>query len=281
VFRTIPSEVWAFDCEWAPDVNAGRLIYHLPDDCPADEVLRVMWREGGATEANPMPFLRMMYCRLVSIAMVIRRTAKDGTVSLFLQAIPENPDDPVQREESYILTRFLQDGVARRNPQLVGFNSRNADMRILTQRAIVNGLSLPSFAERLDAKPWESQDFDLMEMICGYGRTYGASLNDIATLSGVPGKLDTTGNDVAGLWYGEKYKNIVEYNCFDALTTYLVWLRFVYFSGGFTPEKYEEEQQRVVALIKGKLSRTDGMYLQTYLDAWQDLRKRTGQGELQ
>ena len=197
-------------------------------------------------------------------------------VQLFLQTLPENPEDAAQ-DEPYILRRFLQDGIATRNPQLVGFNSRNADLRILTQRAIVRGLSLRSLCERLDAKPWESADVDLMEMVGGYGKTYSVSLHEIATLSGIPGKLDTTGEDVCGLWYRGQRRAIVEYNSFDALTTYLLWLRLAHFSGHFTKEAYVLEQQRVRRLLEERLQKPENAFLQTYVDAWRSLKAQTGQ----
>ena len=276
MIKNIPDEVWAFDCEWVPDLQAGRLLHRLPDELPSQEVLRVMWDEAGATSENPTPFLRTLVCRVVSIATVIRRTLKNGEVQLFLQALPENPDDAAQ-DEPYILRRFLQDGVAARNPQLVGFNSRNADLRILTQRAIVNGLSLRSLCDRLDAKPWESADVDLMEMVSGYGKNYAVALHEIATLSGIPGKLDTKGEQVCGLWYSGHRREIVQYNCFDALTTYLVWLRLAYFSGRFTEDAYRVEQQRVKGLLDERLQKPENAFLRKYLDAWRELKTRTGQ----
>jgi len=276
MIKTIHDEVWAFDCEWVPDLQAGRLLYHLPDDLPSQDVLRIMWEQGGATAENPMPFLRTLFCRVVSIAMVIRRTFKNGEVQLFLQALPENPDDPAQ-DEPYILKRFLLDGLSTRNPQLVGFNSRNADLRILTQRAITHGLTLKNLCDRLDAKPWESTDVDLMEMVSGFGKSYAVSLNEIATLSGIPGKLETTGDDVCGLWYSGHRKEIVQYNCFDALTTYLLWLRMAFFSGRFTQADYVVEQQRVKRLLDERLQKPENAFLQTYLDAWRTLKERTGQ----
>jgi predicted PolB exonuclease-like 3'-5' exonuclease len=277
MIKTIANEVWAFDCEWVPDLQAGRLLYHLPDDCPSSEILHIMWEQGGATPEIPQPFLRTLLCRVVSVATVIRRTLRNGEVQLYLSTLPESPDDPAQ-DEPYILRRFLADGVSTRNPQLVGFNSRNADLRILTQRAIVNGLSLAPLCARLDAKPWESHDIDLMDCVSGFGKTYAVSLNEIATLSGIPGKLDTTGEDVCGLWYSGQRRHIVEYNAFDAFTTYLVWLRLAYFSGHFTPAQYVEEQRRVVRLLDDLLQKAPGnAYLRTYRDAWRDLKARTGQ----
>ena len=276
MIKTVANEVWAFDCEWVPDLQAGRLLYHLPDDLPDGEVLRVMWEQGGATAENPTPFLRTLFCRVVSIATVIRRVFQNGDVQLYLQALPESPEDPSQ-DEPYILKRFLSDGLVSRDPQLVGFNSRNADLRILTQRAIVKGLTLKSLCARLDAKPWESRDVDLMELVSGFGKNYAVSLNEIATLSGIPGKLDTTGDDVCGLWFRGQARKIVEYNCFDALTTYLVWLRMAFFSGCFSETDYVVEQQRLRRLLDERIQKPEGAFLRVYLDAWRELKARTGQ----
>lgn len=270
--------IWAFDCEWAPDVNAGRRLYHLPDDIPDDEVLRVMWQEGGATAEDPRPFLKTLLCRVVSIAMVVRKetqgaSGKDG-VELKLVTLPDlatgAPEDPLW-DEKRILETFLVSWFERCDPVFVGFNSRNADLHILAQRALVNGISAPRFAERVTAKPWNSPDIDLMEIVGGRAKSYGCSLNEISNLCGIPGKLDVTGDDVAGLYYGGKTRNIVEYNVYDALTTYLVWLRTELFFGRFTPAAYEFELCRTREMIEAESAKPDGGYLKRYLSAWAEL----------
>jgi len=280
MIKSVSDEVWAFDCEWVPDIQAGRLLYGLPDDVPQSEVLRVMWEQGGATAENPMPFIKTLLCRVVSVATVIRRVSRSGEVQLFLQALPEKPDDAAQvQDETYILRRFLLDGLAARNPQLVGFNSRNADLRILMQRAFTHGVDLKAMGERVNAKPWESRDIDLMELVSGFGKQHSASLNELARLSGIPGKMDVMGEDVCGLWYSGRVREIVNYNCFDALTTYLVWLRMAFVSGHFTQEKYRIEQRLVRKLVEERAQRPDGAFLLAYLDEWKNLKQRTGQDD--
>ncbi|MGN0847090.1 MAG: 3'-5' exonuclease [Kiritimatiellia bacterium] len=260
-------QVWAFDCEWAPDVTAGRRLYHLGAEVPDDEVMRVMWEDSPDydREANPQPFLKTVLCRIVSIATVVRVEAAAG-VRLHLWTLPEEPENR-DVTEAGILTRYLEKfGTA--NPLLVGYNSKNADMHILAQRAIVNGLRLPAFAHQMECKPWEMNAYDLMELVGGRGRGYGCSLNEIANLCGIPGKLDTTGDDVAGMFYGGKIREIVQYNVFDALTTYLLWLRVEHFKGTFTSERYAQEQQLVRDLLAAETAKPGGAYLRTYSDAW-------------
>ncbi len=260
-------QVWAFDCEWAPDVTAGRRLYHLGADVPDDEVMRVMWENSSDYDRalNPQPFLKTVLCRVVSIATVVRVEAGND-VRLYLWKLPEKPEDGT-RDEADILRRYLEK-FGEANPLLVGYNSKNADMHILAQRAIVNGLRLPAFAHQMECKPWEMNAYDLMDLVGGRGRGYNCSLNEIANLCGIPGKLDTTGDDVAGLFYGGKVREIVQYNVFDALTTYLLWLRVEHFKGTFTTEQYAFEQQRVRDLIAAERQKPGAGYLGRFADAW-------------
>ena len=264
-------QVWAFDCEWAPDVAAGRRLYRLGADVPDDEVMRVMWENGPDydRERNPRPFLKTLLCRVVSIATVVRVEEADGTVALHLWALPERPDDPSSTEAA-LLSRYLEKFGAA-DPLLVGYNSKCADLHILAQRAVVNGLRLPSFARQMTGKPWEMNACDLMDLVGGRGKCFGCSLHEIANLCGIPGKLDTTGDDVAGLFYGGKVREIVEYNVFDALTTYLLWLRTEHFKGAFTTGQYALEKRRVADLLAAGASRPGGTYLNKYLEAWRAL----------
>jgi hypothetical protein len=49
MYKFIADNVVVFDIEWVPDPASGRRIYKVPDTASDDEVLEVMWREGGAT----------------------------------------------------------------------------------------------------------------------------------------------------------------------------------------------------------------------------------------
>lgn len=235
-----------------------------------------MWQEGGATPEDPRPFLKTVLSRIVSIAMVVRKEPENGNPELKLVTLPsldtDAPEDPAW-DEKRILQTFLVSWFGKCDPVFVGFNSRNADLHILAQRAFVNGISAPQFAERVTAKPWNSPDIDLMEIVGGRAKSYGCSLNEIANLCGVPGKLDVTGDDVAGLFYGGRQREIVEYNAFDALTTYLVWLRSELFFGRFTPAAYDVELRRVRDMIEAERCKPNGAYLGRYLSAWEEFRE--------
>lgn len=279
MFKTVHKTVWAYDVEWVPDPMAGRLLLNLSEDLDDAAVIKRMWIHGGATDEDPMPFLKMVMCRIVSIVAVQRKVHPDRHVSVDLLSMPRDVSDPDQAAEDAMIGRFLE-AVGRVCPQLVGYNSSDADLKILLQRAVVNGLQAEGFCTRPD-KPWEGVDYfareseynlDLMRIMGGWGRGM-PSLNELATLSGIPGKMDVDGNSVAVLWLQGEHQRIVNYNEFDALTTYLLWLRITHLAGKFSTPEYEEEQERVRELLRTEGRGPGREHLLEYLEYWDALSR--------
>jgi predicted PolB exonuclease-like 3'-5' exonuclease len=286
MFKTVHDNVWAYDVEWVPDATAGKVLYDLHgSDLTEEEVLSVMWKKGGATDEMPTPFLKTVMCRVVSIAVVQRKATERG-VSLALLSLPRKTSDTTQASESHVLHVFL-DALGSHCPQLVGYNSSDADLKILIQRAVVHGLAAERFCRRPD-KPWEGVDYfardsewnvDLMRILGGWGKST-PSLHEIATLSGIPGKLGIDGGDVAAMWLRREHQRIVDYNECDAVTTYLVWLRMAYFGGKFTAGEYEQEQQRMRDLLESECATSGKEHLGLYLKEWDRLRAIVGRGSM-
>ncbi|NTV02174.1 MAG: 3'-5' exonuclease [Chlorobiaceae bacterium] len=275
MYKFIADNVVVFDIEWVPDPASGRRIYRLGDTASDDEVLEVMWKEGGATPEDPRPYLKTVMCRIVSIAAVVRKRVRDG-VNLQLISLP-GLREGVQREGK-IIQQFLE-AVGNKGAQLVGFNSSNADLPILFQRALASRVTAPTFCHRPD-KPWEGADYfsragdyniDLKNEVGGFGKA-APSLNELAASLGIPGKLGTDGSDVVDLWRSGEIRKIVEYNQFDALSTYLVWLRTAYFSGKLTDKAFEHEERQLESLLDQEVE--DGAeHLTRFLDVWKAFRQ--------
>jgi hypothetical protein len=273
VIKSVEERVWAFDLEWVPDPLAGRLVHGLPDSIASPrEIMEVMWREGGASEADPTPFLKTVLCRIVSVAVVERR-AKGGEVTLTLLSLPKDPKSDEETREANLVGTFL-DAIGKHRPQLVGFNSADSDLKILIQRGVILGVQAAGFSQRPD-KPWESWNVDLKKLVGGWGKAV-PSLHELAVQSGIPGKLGVDGNDVAAMWLDGRLAEIVAYNEFDALTTYLVWLRMAHFSGHFSAAEYQREQAHVEALIERESAAGAKPHLVRYLVEWQRLRAAIG-----
>lgn len=290
MFKSVKEQIWFYDCEWVPDPAAGRVLYGLPREMPDRDVVAEMWKRGGATEEDPQPFLKTVLCRVVSIAALMRKTVppeqnNGEPVRLNLLWLPRDIGNPSHLRESSIISTFLG-AVGKFHPQLVGYNSRGSDAKILFQRAVVGGISAPDYCRRPD-KPWEGTDYfakdndwniDLMECLGGWGGGRPPSLNEIATLSGIPGKMETCGDDVAGMWLDGKWREIVQYNCYDALTTYLLWLRMAHLGGFISDDGYEEEQMIFNNMLLEEAEKPEMEFLNKYIDEWNRLQEVTANG---
>lgn len=278
MIKTVESRLWAFDMEWIPDPVAGRRLYDLAEDVSDADAMAVMWERGGASEEDPQPFLKLIQCRVVSVAAVERNEEKRGRPELHLLSLPHDPHSADESSEAQVVGTFLE-AIGKHRPQLVGFNSIQSDLKILVQRGIALGLRAAGFCERPD-KPWLGVDYfargsnhnvDLRDAVGGFGRATTPSLHELAVLSGIPGKLDVDGNQVAQMWLDGRLEDIVRYNEFDALTTYLVWLRVAHFAGKFSAAEYQAEQRLVRDLIEGHVQDGSKPHLATYLEAWEKL----------
>ena len=279
MIKSVEERVWAFDLEWVPDPLAARLLHAVPEsvDSPR-ELMEVMWRAGGATDEDPTPFLKTAVCRIVSIAVVERRVkAGSDEPTLALLSLPKDPASAEEAREASLVSTFLE-AVGKHRPQLVGFSSQDSDLKILIQRGVILGVQASGFARR-PAKPWEGIDYfargsdwniDIKEILGGWGKAV-PSLHELAVQSGIPGKMDVDGNDVAALWLEGRLAEIVAYNEYDALTTYLVWLRMAHFAGFFSASEYQREQGHVEALIERESAGGAKPHLVRYLKEWQRL----------
>ena len=277
MIKGVAERVWAFDLEWVPDPLAGKLLRGVADAASDAESMQAMWLAGGATDQDPTPFLKTVLCRIVSVAVVERRERPDEPPLLNLLSLPRDPSSVEERGEAHIVGTFLE-ALGKHRPQLVGFNSQDSDVKILIQRAVVLGLQAAGFAARPE-KPWLGVDYfardsvwnvDLKTIVGGWGKSV-PSLHELAVQSGIPGKMDVDGNDVAAMWLAGRHAEIVAYNEMDALTTYLVWLRLAHFAGHVSRDEYGGEQALVRGLVEREIA-SGKRHLARYLEEWDRLR---------
>lgn len=266
MLKYLADDVWVYDAEWVPDPPTGRAVYRLPLDMPDRDVIDVMYAkarertERNGKEAPERPFIKTALCRIVAITAVKRHVNPiDRSVSLELKSLPTVYRDMPERE---IVDGFLT-SVGKVKPQLVGFSVQDADLPILLQRAVAHQLYQPRFDARPN-KPWEGVDYfagkyghdhaDLKIMLSGFGHAT-PSLHEICVSCGIPGKLETTANDVLDLWLAGDFASIVRYGCLDVLSTYQLLLRVVLLAGLITPEQFHVEQDvfdRMLATLIGE-----------------------------
>ena len=288
MLKTIADSVFSFDIEWIPDPKSAEILHGAEpangSGIRAAESFEFLWASARkeSDPADSQPYLKTILCRIVSLAGILREKIPGGDPSLKLISLPTDPLDFQKSDEKAMLASFLK-SVGRRKPQLVGYNSAQADVPILVQRAIVLGLPGFGFSDRPN-KPWEGVDYfdarnseyniDLADAM-GQFRDR-PTLHQAATLCGIPGKIDVSGDSVAQMWLDEKLPEIVEYNEFDAFTTHLLWARIAHFSGLLSSDEYLREQDAVRELIQSEIS-IGRSHLKRFLDEWNRLLAITGQ----
>ncbi|MBE9155594.1 hypothetical protein IQ265_01895 [Nodosilinea sp. LEGE 06152] len=270
MFKSVGRQVCAFDLEWVPDPASGRRVYGLPQTMPDADVLDVMWAKAGATADKPRPHLKTALCRVVAVTAVIREQQPDGGIRLRLTTLPRQIDQLMDKGE--LISTFLS-YLGQHHPQLVGFNSQTADLPILLQRGLVSGISAAEFCRRAD-KGWGSDYFsrhgdahiDLKSVLSGWGIAT-PTLHELAAAMGIPGPVGAEPHDVVDWWVDGDLQSIVVQSQYDALSTYLVWLRAGRFAGFFSPEQYGDEEERVRAVVRDRITEGD-RHLAPYLNRW-------------
>jgi hypothetical protein len=123
-----------------------------------------------------------------------------------------DPCSTIGADEGEVIKSAFEriEGNAPRHPPItvVGHYVANFDLRFLMQRAIVLGITLPTWFPR-DPKPWSREVFDTMTAWAGAKDSI--SLDNLCRVLGVPGKDGVDGSMVAGMWQRGEHDAIAEY----------------------------------------------------------------------
>jgi predicted PolB exonuclease-like 3'-5' exonuclease len=253
-----------FDIETVPDVDFGRRLYGVPDldDAAVAKIMFFKQKQARQTEFLPLP-----QHRIVAISAVMR--SRDG---LKIFSLGEE-----QSEERELVQRFF-DGLERYSPELVSWNGGGFDLPVLHYRALKHGVNAHRYWEvgetdrdfrynnYLNRFHW--RHIDLMDVLSGYGSSARASLEQVAQLLGLPGKLGMSGDKVWSSYRRGELAAIRNYCETDALNTYLIYLRFQLMRGELDAARYQGEIEQ----IEHKLEQSDRPHLRAFLDAWRSAR---------
>jgi predicted PolB exonuclease-like 3'-5' exonuclease len=182
-----------------------------------------------------------------------------------------------QAGERELVQRFF-DGLEHYAPTLVSWNGSGFDLPVLNYRALAHGLSAARYWEVGDGDRdfrynnylarYHWRHVDLMDVLSAYGASGRASLDHIAQLLRLPGKLGMSGADVWPAYRRGDIAAIRNYCETDALNTYLIYLRFQVLRGGLDAKQHAHEVQQVEA----KLEQSDRPHLREFLEAWRAAR---------
>lgn len=251
---------FAFDIETVPDTALGRRLYGL-EDLTEEQVANVMFSV--RRQQTGAEFLPLHQQRVVAIAVAMR----SGDV-FKVWSLGER-----DAGEAELIRRFF-DGLEKFSPDLVSWNGASFDLPVLHYRALLHGIQAPRYWETGDedqAFRWNNylsryhwRHLDLMDVLSGFQHRGRASLEQVAVMLGLPGKLGMSGDKVWDYFLRGDIDEIRAYCETDALNTYLIYLRFELMRGRLSREAYASECEKV----RAALASAEEAHFLAFLEAW-------------
>jgi predicted PolB exonuclease-like 3'-5' exonuclease len=252
--------VLAFDIETIPDVAGIRRLHDLPADLPDREVAEVAFQIRRTKTGSD--FLPPQLHQVVVISCVLR---SDEGVKVF----------SLEGKEAEIIRRFYE-GIEKFVPQIVSWNGGGFDLPVLNYRALIHGVTAPTFWETGDENRdfrfnnyisrYHSRHLDLMDVLAMYQPRNNAPLDEVAQLAGLPGKIGIGGAKVWETWLAGESAKIRDYCEADTANTYLLFLRYQLLRGVFSKESHQKEIQ----LLRSHLKGLDKPHWREFLQLWND-----------
>ena len=249
-----------FDIETVPDTDLGRRLYEL-DGLSDAQVAQIMFTKRRQETGNE--FLSHEQHRVVAISVVMR--TRD---SLKVWSLGDEGSS-----EKDLIERFF-DGLAKFTPDLVSWNGAGFDLPVLHYRSLLHSVTAARYWETGDGDSsfrysnylsrFHWRHVDLMDVLSGFQGRGRASLDDVATLLGFPGKVGMHGSQVWDVYLEGGLARIRNYCETDVLNTYLVYLRFQLLRGHLNAAEHAGEVARLVKL----LNESGAPHLEEFAAAW-------------
>jgi hypothetical protein len=234
-----------FDIETVPDTDLGRRLYGL-EGLSDEHVGQIMFTK--RRQETGSDFLSHEQHRVVAISVVMR--SRD---SLKVWSLGDEGSS-----EKDLIERFF-DGLDKYTPDLVSWNGAGFDLPVLHYRSLLHSVTAARYWETGDGDSsfrysnylsrFHWRHIDLMDVLSGFQGRGRASLDDVATLLGFPGKVGMHGSQVWEVYLQGGLSRIRAYCETDVLNTYLVFLRFQLLRGHLNQAEHANEVARVRKLL--------------------------------
>ena len=154
---------------------------------------------------------------------------------------PSGGEGTPDERERHLLEDFSR-FVGRARPVLVTYNGRSFDLPVIAMRSLCHGIPLGWYYRERNVRYRYSEEghLDLCDWLADHGATRSGSLDAVARLIGLPGKVGVDGSQVEGLYAAGQLAEIQNYCLADVTQTALLFLRFRLLQGVLRPELYQQ-----------------------------------------
>jgi len=246
VTQTALKPALIFNIETVPDVAGLRLLHALPAGLSDVEVAEFVFQKSRAiADVSDAPdTLPYHLHRVVGIACVLRDEQQLRIVSF---------SEP-ECVEGVLIQRFFD--LCGRDTQMISAHGSDFDLPVLHARGLVHGVTAPAYWHHA-----RKTRLDLAEQLAFERPT---ALHELATLCGFPGKPRLRGRQVWDAWRGGAIEQVRDYCETEAVSSYLVFLRFQLMRGELDAGRYTKE----IRDVRDTLGRSCAPRWRDFLAAW-------------
>ncbi len=255
--------VFVFDIQTVPDIDGCRRLYDLhglSDEDVGKAVIHMRRQEVGND------ILPHHLHKIVTISAVLQHGEQFKVWSL----------GDLQSSEEELLSRFFS-GIERYTPDLVSWDGRRFDLPVIHYRSLLYPINAghywetgdrdSSFRDNNYLAQYHGRHTDLREVLAAYSPQACASLHEVASLCGFPGKTGERGVDAWDKYLQGNIDSIRVYCEIKVLNTYLVYLNYQRNRGVLDQTQYQQQ----CALTRESLKTSNIEHLQTFENHWIDL----------
>jgi predicted PolB exonuclease-like 3'-5' exonuclease len=255
--------IMVFDIETIPDTVTGKLVNKVSSDFSEIDTVKIM-QCINRQKKQGSEFLPHYLQKIVAISVLVQDKDNIKIWSL----------GDLEDVEAKLLERFFH-GLDLYQPTLVSWNGSGFDLPVIHYRSLLHKVVSKTYWEvgdhRTDFK-WNNyinryhyRHMDVMDLLSGYQKGSAASLNNIAIMLGMPGKMVLTADQVLNCYLEQDLLKIRNYCEIDVLNTYLIFLRMQYIRGSIDQQEYANLQQ----LLTKQLTKINLPHFNEFMDSWQ------------
>ncbi len=162
-----------------------------------------------------------------------------------LGVIGEGKDEPTMLRD---FAAYADD----KRPHLVTYNGRSFDLPVLAMRCMRFGVALPFYFQDKDYR-YRYSDYghlDLFDAISDHGAARIGSLDAMARVVGLPGKVGVDGSQVEGLYNAGQLESIKNYCLSDVVQTTFLFLRYRLLQGQWSLDEYKQTASALVEILR-------------------------------
>jgi predicted PolB exonuclease-like 3'-5' exonuclease len=151
------------------------------------------------------------------------------------------------KDEAGMLADFVK-FVEDKRPDLVTYNGRGFDLPVIVARCMRHGIVFRHYFQAKDLRYRYSASghLDLMDYLSDFGASRAVSLDTMAKLVGLPGKVGVEGKDVGPMVHAGRLAEVQAYCLCDVVQTAALFLRVQLVIGRLEREAYRDAMRALL-----------------------------------